>query len=85
VLSQGSVIVVHEEGRTLFHAPAVIHSMPGTKRALHALSDVVWVNCHHNPENEMDFEKIEEYFVTETYEQFLSFMEQKKLEGACHS
>lgn len=81
VLSKGSVLVANDEGTKTYHAPAVIHSMPGTKRALHALSDVVWVNCHHNPTNETDTDKIEDVFVVDTFEKFLSFTEQKRVEG----
>lgn len=81
ILAKGRVTVVTEEGKKEYVAPSVIHSTPGTKRALHAIDEVVWINCHHNPTNERDESKIEETFVTDTYEQFLSFMEKKQIEG----
>lgn len=81
MLMQGTVVVVTEEGRKRYTAPAIIHSMPGTKRALHALSDVVWVNVHHNPDNLKSEEEIEKNYVVDTYDQFLSFMETKQIEG----
>lgn len=80
ILAKGSVMVVNEDEKKILHAPAVIHSMPGTKRALHAIEEVVWINVHHNPTNEKNEEKIEDIFVTDTYEQFLSFTESKLLE-----
>jgi hypothetical protein len=82
ILSKGKVIVVNENGRQLLEAPAVVHSVPGVKRALHALEETVWVNCHHNPTDERDLEKIDDVFVVDTFDQFLSFTEQKKLEGS---
>lgn len=81
ILAQGRVTVVTEDGKKEYAAPAIIHSMPGTKRALYALDEVVWINCHHNPTEERDPAKIEGIFVTDTFEQYLSFTEQKKLEG----
>lgn len=81
ILSKGSVTVVTEEGKTHLRAPAVIHSMPGAKRAIHAHEDTVWVNVHHNPTDEKDLDRIEELFVANSYAEFLSFTEQKKLEG----
>lgn len=80
ILSKGSVSVVTENGRQTYFAPAVIHSTPGVKRALHAHSDVVWANIHHNPDNERDLSKIDDLFVSDTYEQYLNFMENKQLE-----
>jgi hypothetical protein len=79
ILSKGTVVVVDEDGRRTLTAPAVIHAMPGVKRALHALEDVVWTNHHHNPNDERDENKIDDIFVVDTFEQFLSFMEAKCL------
>lgn len=69
ILTKGSVTVVTEGGRKDYSAPAVIHSMPGVKRALHAHEDSVWVNVHHNPTDERDLEKIDDLFVVDRYEQ----------------
>lgn len=81
VLAKGSVTVVNGTDRNTYHAPSVVKSMPGTQRALHAHSEVVWINVHHNPENISDLEKIDDHFVVETHEQYLEFTEQKKIEG----
>lgn len=81
ILAKGSVSVANEEGSKTYHAPQVVYSTPGTKRALHALEDVVWINCHHNPTNERDLDKIDHVFVVDTFEQFLEFQEQKQIQG----
>lgn len=79
ILSRGKVTVQTEDGQETLEAPAVIHSMPGVKRALYAHNDVTWVNVHHNPENERDLAKIEAHFVADSYEEYLSFTEALKL------
>jgi len=81
ILTKGSVSVANAEGTELYHAPCVIHSMPGTQRALHALEETVWINIHHNPENLTDLEKIEENYVVDTFEKFLEHEALKKIEG----
>ena len=81
VVAKGSVSVVTEDGTKTYTAPCVVHSMPGAKRALHALEETVWINVHHNPTNEKDLEKIDEIFVVDTFEQFLEFTEKKQIEG----
>lgn len=81
ILSQGQVTVQTETGRQTFTAPAVIHSMPGTKRALYAHEQVTWINVHHNPTNEQDLDKIEGIFTVETYAELPGSLDPAKLEG----
>jgi hypothetical protein len=81
ILAKGSVSVANEDGVNRYTAPSVIPSMPGTKRALYAHEESVWINVHHNPTNENDIEKIDDLFVVETFDQFLAFAEQKRIEG----
>lgn len=81
ILAKGSVIVANGDERHTYHAPAVVHSMPGTKRALHALEEVVWINVHHNPENIKDLDAVEKHFVSETEKEYLEFMQTKQIEG----
>lgn len=80
ILAQGEVSVGTEEGMKRLKAPAVVHSMPGTKRALYAHDEAVWVNVHHNPTNEQDLERIESLYTVPTYQAFSDFLEQGKLE-----
>jgi hypothetical protein len=90
ILSQGKVSVVTDEGTKTLEAPAVVHSLPGAKRALYAHTQVVWINVHHNPENERDTDKIEERLIAKSFEELESFMESQKLieqggSKSCHS
>ncbi len=41
-LMVGSIKIIGEDGDTILHAPEVIVSPPGTKRAAVTLTDVVW-------------------------------------------
>jgi quercetin dioxygenase-like cupin family protein len=79
VLSKGEVSVWTEDGIKRLTASAVVHSMPGAKRVMHAHEDSVWINFHHNPSNEKDAEKIEEMYVVNSFEELEAF-ERMKLE-----
>lgn len=84
ILSKGRVSVYTEDGIKEIEASTVVPSLPGTKRVMYAHEDSVWINCHHNPSDERDLEKIDDVFVVDTFDQFKSFMEQKEqkqLEG----
>lgn len=66
ILSKGAVAVATPEGEpVVYEAPCMIHSQPGTKRVLLALTDIVWTNIHANPTDERDEEKVEQLFVVE--------------------
>lgn len=68
-LVSGRVKVYTEHGGLEeMEGPLVMVSEPGTKRALHTLSEVVWTTIHHNPNNETDLEKLEEMVIAPTYE-----------------
>lgn len=81
VLSLGKVSVYTEDGMKTLEASHVVHSMPGMKRVLYAHEDSVWINCHHNPSNEHDLDKIEEIYTTGTYEELTAFMQGKLTQG----
>jgi quercetin dioxygenase-like cupin family protein len=81
ILSQGEVSVETDEGMKRIKASTVIHSLPGIKRAIYAHEDSIWINVHHNPSNEKNLEKIDEIFVVDTFDQFLSYAETKQIEG----
>lgn len=66
-LMKGEVIVVTEErGREHLKAPLSMISAPGTKRAVIALDDTVWITVHVT--DETDLEKIEDYVIAKTYD-----------------
>lgn len=81
VVTMGRVRVVTEDGVKELQAGDIIKSMPGAKRCLVALENTVWLNVHHNPTNETDLEKIEEIFVTKSFEEFQAHQEAKQIEG----
>ncbi len=71
-LMKGEVIVVTEfGGREHLKAPASIISEVGTKRAIYALEDVIWVTVHLNPTNTFDLKEIEEYVIAPSYQDLL--------------
>lgn len=78
ILSQGEMSVMTEDGLKRVKASSVIKSMPGIKRAGYAHEDSVWLTICHNPENEQDVLKLEEMFTTNSYDDFLKFMEQQE-------
>lgn len=79
-LMKGEVIVVTEDGgREHLKAPLTMISKAGTKRAIMALEDTVWVTVHVT--NETDLKKIEDYVIAPTYENLLEKAPNKSLEG----
>lgn len=68
VLSKGDVTVIGDSGPHRIQASTVVHSLPGTKRAILAHEDSVWINFHHNPTNERDTDHIEDIFIAKTFE-----------------
>jgi len=69
-LMKGEVIVVTEHGgREYLKAPLSMISKAGTKRAVFALEDTVWITVHAT--GETDLEKIEEYVIAKSYSDLL--------------
>lgn len=78
-LMSGEVLVVTEtKGKETLKAPFYIVSPAGTKRALYALTDVVWVNVHPNPTNTENLEEIEDVIIAKTYPDLEKFLQQKQ-------
>lgn len=66
-LMSGEVIVVTEErGREHLKAPMSIISAAGTKRAILALEDTVWITVHATEET--DLQKIEDYVIAKDFD-----------------
>ncbi len=82
ILSQGEMEVWTEDGMKLLSASTVIKSKPGIKRAGYAHEDSVWITVHPNVADEINFDDLEKSLVTDTYDEFLGFMEQKRLGGS---
>lgn len=54
VISKGRIEVISEaEGRVVYEAPHTGITRPGTRRALHALTDTVWTTFHATDETDV--------------------------------
>lgn len=81
-LMKGEVIVVTEfGGREHLKAPQSIISKAGTKRAIMALEDTIWITVHSNPDDETDLAKIEEYVIAPSYEALIPPCKSKEISG----
>jgi len=83
-LLEGEVEVITESGgRERLVAPMSMISVAGTKRVVHAITDVRWVTIHKNENNETDLEKLEGDIIAKNYLEFENFakgIEQAKTE-----
>lgn len=75
ILSRGKLKLATDDGVRVVEASMVVKSQPGVKRAATALEDSVWITVHPNVDNEREVARLEERLVTDTYEQFLEFIE----------
>ena len=69
-IMQGLIEVATEHGTELLEAPCVFVSEVGTKRAVRALEDTIWVTVHltkHSEEEDLD--KIEDEVISPSYEE----------------
>ena len=67
-LMSGKVKVVTEDGGyEILEAPMVMISPAGTKRAVHALEDTVWVTVHATDDTDTD--RIEKEITVESYDE----------------
>lgn len=77
ILLTGSLTVATENGIELIRAPAVLKSMPGTKRIGYFHEDSSWITVH--PTDETDLELIEQQVIVPEAEidQFLASLPNK--------
>lgn len=72
ILSQGEVSVMTEEGGLeRLRGPLTMTSPAGCKRAVYAHTDTTWTTIHRT--DETDLEKIEDYVIAKTYEEYEQF------------
>lgn len=76
-LLKGEVIVVTEEGKETLTAPCSMMSKAGTKRALYAVTELVWTTIHHNPTNTQDLKELEKIVIADTYNDYEKFISTK--------
>jgi hypothetical protein len=79
ILAQGELTVWTDEGMKRLKAPTVIKSSPGTKRAGYAHTEVVWITVHPNVTDERDVEKLRVALTTNSFAEFLEYIEAEKL------
>lgn len=83
-LLEGEVDVITENGgRERLVAPMSMISVAGTKRVVHAITDVRWVTIHKNENNETDLKKLEDEIIAKNYLEYDNFakgIEQAKTE-----
>ena len=63
VMLKGRVLVLVDGVTKELSAPQRFISPPGVRKMVLALEDTIWVNVHHNPENETDIDRLEEALV----------------------
>lgn len=79
-LMSGIAFVLTEKGEEILEGPIAMFSDPGTKRALYAVTDLVWITIHHNPDNLTDLKELEELIIAKDYEEYEKFqLQQQKL------
>lgn len=77
-LLSGETIVVTEEGTEELKGPLSIISKAGTKRALYAKTDLVWVTVHLNPTNTTNLAELEKEIIAPTYLEYEKFKQLKQ-------
>jgi len=77
-LLSGEVTVVTEDGIEDLKGPLSIISKAGTKRALYAVTDLVWVTVHANPTNTEDLNELEKEIIAPTYLDYEKFKQLKQ-------
>ena len=74
-LLKGKVMVITEQkGEEIIEGPCSMMSEGGTKRALYAITDLVWTTIHHNPTNTQDLDELEEIVIARDYIEYDKFM-----------
>jgi hypothetical protein len=69
-LLSGELEVATDEGGEYYIGPCYVNAPEGTKRVLHAVSDVIFVNVYPNPENITDTNKLEEILTCPSYKEY---------------
>jgi len=80
ILSEGCISVMTEDGVKRVQAPFTIVSPPGTKRIAFAHTDCVWTTVHGTFEKDID--KIKEFFIATSEQEYLAYCGQLELFSA---
>lgn len=68
VISKGRCVVYTEDGEKLLEAGDTFVSLPGTKRTVLCLEDVLWTTVHANPTDSTDSAWIESQLIAPSFE-----------------
>lgn len=77
IVAKGKTAIVSESGREIIEGPAVLTTVPGTKRAVYGIEDTTFFTVHVTEET--DLEKIEDFVIARDFEEIEHKTE--KLEG----
>ncbi len=80
ILSKGEMSVTTDAGVARVQAPFTVVSPPGTKRIAYAHTDCVWTTIHGTDETDTDLIEVE--FTAGSEQEYLTFAEALKLQGA---
>jgi hypothetical protein len=72
MLMKGHVAVLTEKGREEFSGPLTMVSQAGTKRAVYAIEDSIWVTVHLT--NDTDLKSIEEEIIAKDFDELERFL-----------
>lgn len=68
VVSKGKCVVYTEDGEKLIEAGETWVSLPGTKRVVLCLEDVLWTTVHANPTDSRDSAWLESQLIASSFE-----------------
>lgn len=64
VVLEGECVLTNGEDSVRVKAPYVTKTLPGVKRAVLALTDIIIMTFHPNPDDETDLEVLEDRYIT---------------------
>jgi len=73
-LLTGNLTIATKSGVEDYIAPCYVVSQPGSKRAIYANEDSIFVNIHKNPTNTKDIEKLEKEIVSINKDEFEEYI-----------
>lgn len=69
-LLSGELEVATDEGGEYYIGPCYVNAPEGTKRVLHAVTDIIFVNVYPNPDNITDIEQLENMLTCPSYNEY---------------
>lgn len=70
----GEGIFITEKGQERLKAPCTIVSSAGSRKAVYAVTDLVFTNVCLNPENIKNIDELEDYIVCENIEEYEKYL-----------